>query len=72
MISYTYIDALPQFMSFITWLIPPAFSIVDLLGDESLYINAGLLLEWMYVLIYAGVLFLLFFIGVRKRNVITD
>ncbi|MTW86899.1 hypothetical protein F3157_14700 [Virgibacillus dakarensis] len=66
------VGVLPQFMSYITWVIPPAFSIVDLLGDDSLLINARLLLEWMYVLIYSGVLFFLFVMRIRKRNVMNN
>ncbi|MGY0693932.1 hypothetical protein ACW2QC_14275 [Virgibacillus sp. FSP13] len=62
-------DALPQFISYVTWLIPPAFSIVDLLGDDRLYINTHLLLEWMYVFVYAVVLILLYFWRIRRRDV---
>ncbi|MFD2628567.1 hypothetical protein [Oceanobacillus kapialis] len=62
------VNSLPDSLSFITWVIPPSFTIMEMLPEDAVLLNASLLFNTLYIVSYAILLFAIFFTQLRKRT----
>lgn len=53
-------NVLPNSITFLLWLLPPSFTILNILAEETILINGALLLKWVYVIFYTLILFFIF------------
>lgn len=60
-------NVLPDSFALVTWVLPPSFMILDILGEETIKLGPITLLKWLYVIAYSVLLFYIFLkVKVRK------
>ncbi|WP_404458942.1 hypothetical protein [Oceanobacillus kapialis] len=62
------VNGLPDSLSFISWIIPPSFTIMEMLSEDTVLLNASLLFNTLYIVSYVVFLFGIFFVLLRKRT----
>lgn len=62
------VEFLPRGFSFVTWVFPPSFAIMDVLSQDTITANAQLLFTFIHILGYASLLTVTFLVLVQKKN----